>query len=88
MSTPYVLCKDIRTDEKTNVKVMQVSPTVLKCEGTLYNIDPSFKNIFKLNNCITVNPQKDGLYTMFYVSDSDHAPGAEVNETWHDAVSI
>lgn len=88
MSTPYVICRDVRTDEKTTVKVEQISPTVMKCEGVLYEIDPLVKDDFKLSNCVVANPQKDGLYTMFFLSDYDHTPHAPVNETWHDVVSI
>jgi hypothetical protein len=47
----------------------------------------SIENV-RLHNCCVVNPQKDGLYTMYFLFDDDHrqAHGAEVNETWHDAI--
>ncbi len=88
MATPSVLCKDIRTNERTTVKVEQPSSTTLRCEGILYQIDPESIENFRLHNCCVVNPQKDGLYTMYFLCDEDHrqANGAEVNETWHDAI--
>jgi len=86
MSTPFVMCKDVRTNERTTVKVEQPSPTTLRCEGILYQIDPDSMENFKLPNCCVVNPQKDGLYTMYFLAD--RAPGAEVNETWHDAICL
>ena len=84
--TPFVLCKDLRTDERTTVKIEQPSETTLRCEGILYQIDPVSMKDFKLHNCHTANPKKDGLYTMYFLSASErgHAPDAEVNETWHN----
>ncbi len=82
-----IMCKDVRTNEKTTVKVEQPSPTTLKCEGVTYTIDPAVRKTFKLQNLVMVNPQKrDGLYSMFYVSELDHCEGAEVDETWHDVL--
>ena len=79
------MCKDVRTDGATLVKVKQPSPDTLKCGRVTYTIDPAVAGRFKLRNLVMANPHKtDGLYTMFYVSDYDHGPGAEVDETWHD----
>ena len=84
-----VLCKDVRTNERTTVKVEQPSATTLRCEVILYQIDPESIANFKLQNCCVLNPQKDGLYTMYFLAYHDHrAPGAEVNETWHYAISL
>lgn len=85
--TTFVLCKDARTNDDSVVKIEQKSRTTLKCEGKVYTIDPEFRKIFKLHNCVQANPQKNGLYTMFYLDDNDRSADAIVNETWHDVRS-
>lgn len=83
-----IMCKDVRTDGATLVKLEQPSPTTLKCGRVTYTIDPTVRAHFKLQNMLMANPHKtDGLYTMFYVSDHDHGPDAEVDETWHEILA-
>ena len=73
-----VLCIDVRNEAGPKLKLTQPSATTLRCASKLYTIDKDHRSSFKLWNCIMVNPQKDGLYTMFYTGDGS------CGETWHD----
>ena len=73
-----VLCTDVRNEAGPKIKLTQPSTTTLRCANKLYTIDKDFRSSFHLHNCIMVNPQKDGLYTMFYIADGS------CNETWHN----
>ena len=71
------------------VEVRRVSSTLLYCEQKFYQIDPELKRLDERQIC-QVNPQEDGLYTMYYDvvllakgPDLDLKDGP-VGETWHD----
>jgi hypothetical protein len=67
-----------------------VSSTLLYCEQKFYLIDPELKRLDERQIC-QVNPQEDGLYTMYYdvVLLAKEGPDLDlrdgpVGETWHD----
>lgn len=76
-----IFCIDCR-NEAVPIEVSQPYPTVLKCENKLYEIDPEYRSVFKIENCHTINicPTSDALYTMFRLEEEN---GTYV-ETWHD----
>jgi hypothetical protein len=76
-----VLCTDARNEDGPKINLTQPAPTVLRCEKKLYTIDKDFRSTFLLRNCIVVNPQAKGLYTMFYTGDGT------CDETWHDRLT-
>ena len=73
-----VLCTDARNENGPKIDLTQPNTKTLRCDKKLYTIDKEFISTFRLHNCIMVNPQPDGLYTMFHVGDGT------CNETWHD----
>jgi hypothetical protein len=73
-----ILCTNALNENGPKISLTQISPLILKCKGKLYSIEKEYQSIFHLQNCITVNPQDDGLYTMFYIEDGT------CDETWHD----
>ncbi len=77
-----VLCTDACNEKGPKIKVTQPDPTTLECKGLLYEIDPYFRSVFVLDNCITVNAKGDAMYTMFYRSDD-----GTCDETWHARVA-
>jgi hypothetical protein len=71
-----VLCTDARNEDGPKITLTQPAPSVLRCEKKLYKINKECS--FSLRNCIVVNPQPKGLYTMFYIADGT------CDEIWHD----
>jgi hypothetical protein len=72
------------------VEVRRVSSMLLYCEQKFYLIDPELKRLDERQIC-QVNPQEDGLYTMYYdvVLLAKEGPDLDlrdgpVGETWHD----
>jgi hypothetical protein len=49
------------------VQVLWMSPTLLYCNRKFYEIDPEIRKLFHEKVIRKVNPQEDGLYTMYYV---------------------
>jgi len=72
-----VLCADACDENAPKIELTQTSPTTLRCNKKLYEIDEEYRSTFRLVNCIAVHPKPDGLYTMFYIR------GGSCEETWH-----
>ena len=51
---------------RDQIKVTQLSPTLLKCQNKIYKIDPEHVNDFTIQALWKVNPQKDAMYIMYH----------------------